>query len=129
MCFKKQPLAFAYQLANKPQTGFSQINSHILHLLAAFYPAAFCPQAGTGSHGQDFSKRDCSWGYLHAISFLTPQKVNTLRMIFWACTRHNTQLRCPPCVFKGVAALLLLFAWVYSRPHFLGCPWISRTSW
>lgn len=48
MCFKNQPLAFAYQLAIKAQTGFSQINSHTLHLLAAFYLTALYPWAGTG---------------------------------------------------------------------------------
>lgn len=46
MHFKKHPLAFAYQLANKPQTGFSQINSHALHFLSDFFfffPAACSP--------------------------------------------------------------------------------------
>lgn len=122
MRFKTQPLAFAYQLANKPQTGFSQINSHTLHLLAAFYPAAFYPWQVLAAMGRtSVSATSCH------ILLNTPKCQDLVHDLL--LTQQDSQPGCSLCIFKGVAAFLLLFVGVYPGLHFLGSPWVSCASW
>lgn len=101
MRFKIQPFAFAYQLANKPQTRFSRTNSHTLHLLAAFYPAAFYTWQVLAAMGRtSLNATSCH------ILLNTPKCQDLVHDLL---TQHNSQPGCSPRIFKGVAAFLLLF--------------------